>query len=135
MSAIAEFRKIVDTRDEALRRLQALERPLLARANKLSDKQRNGTALSAAETDELATADTGLDRIHHGMWVIGQISLQAMNDSALLRDIASSLNGVSSDLDKEKKKLDKIAKVANITAKVTSALVELAEKAGKALLI
>jgi division protein CdvB (Snf7/Vps24/ESCRT-III family) len=69
------------------------------------------------------------------MWIIGQISLQAMNDSALLRDISNSLNGISSDLKKAKKKLDKIAKIADITAKVTAALVELAEKVGKAMAV
>jgi hypothetical protein len=134
MSAIAEFRKIVKTRDEALRGLQKLEKPLLARATDLSDKQRNGATLTSAEADELATASTNIDRVHHGMWVIGQISLQAMNDSALLRDIKNSLNGVSSDLKKTKQKLDKIAKVADITAKVTAVLVELAEKVGKAMI-
>jgi Skp family chaperone for outer membrane proteins len=135
MSAIAEFKKIVDTRDEGLRGLQKLEKPLLARATDLSDKQRNGTALTAAEADDLATANTNLDRIHHGMWVIGQISIQAMNDSTLLRDISNSLNGISSDLKKTKAKLDKIAKIADITAKVTAVLVELAEKVGKAMVI
>jgi hypothetical protein len=135
VSAIAEFRKIVDTRDEGLRQLQGLERPLLARATDLSDKQRKGATLTAAEADELATANANLDRIHHGMWVIGQISLQAMNDSALLRDISNSLTGISGDLKKAKTKLDKIAKIANITAKVTSALVELAEQVGKALVV
>lgn len=135
MSAIAEFRKIVQSRDAALQNLQSLELPLLTRANDLADKQRNSGALSAAETDELATARTNLDRVHHGMWMIGQISLQAMNDSALLRDISNSLNGVSADLKKAKQKLDKIAKIANITAKVTAALVELAEKVGKAMAV
>ena len=135
MSAIAEFKRIVDARDEGLRQLQGLERPLLVRATELSDKARKGGTLTDAEADEFATANTNLDRVHHGMWVIGQISLQAMNDSALLRDISNSLTGISGDLKKAKAKLDKIAKIANITAKVTSALVELAEKVGKALVI
>jgi len=125
----------VDARDEGLRQLQGLERPLLVRATELSDKARKGGTLTDAEADEFATANTNLDRVHHGMWVIGQISLQAMNDSALLRDISNSLTGISGDLKKAKAKLDKIAKIANITAKVTSALVELAEKVGKALVI
>jgi hypothetical protein len=135
MSAIAEFRKIVESRDAALQKLRSLELPLLKRANDLADKQRDSGPLSPAETDELDTAKTNLDRVHHGMWIIGQISLQAMNDSALLRDISNSLNGISSDLKKAKKKLDKIAKIADITAKVTAALVELAEKVGKAMAV
>jgi hypothetical protein len=135
MSAIAEFRKIVDSRDAALQKLHSLELPLLTRANDLADKQRNGGILTEAEADEFATAKTNLDRVHHGMFMIGQISLQAMNDSPLLRDISNSLNGISADLKKAKQKLDKIAKIANITAKVTAALVELAEKVGKALVV
>jgi len=133
MDAREEFIKIREVKNEALTKLRALEDPLLMRSKELFDKQRNGGTLTAAEADELATADLNVDRIHHTMFVIGQITLQAMNNSALLRNISNSLSGVSDDLKKAKQKLDKIAKVANITARVTSALVELAEQVGKAL--
>ena len=103
------------------------------RSGQLATKRRNGTALTPAEEDELATAEAGLGQIHHSMWVIGQISLQAMNDSQLLRDLASSLNAVAKDLGKAEAKLKKIAKVADTVAQVTAVLVELAQKVGAAM--
>lgn len=130
---VADFQAIVKTRNDALRKLQALERPLLSRSTQLAAKRRNGTALSAEENEEFTTAEAGLDRIHHSMWIIGQISLQAMNDSPLLRDLTAGLNGVAKDLGKAEKKLKKIAKVADTTAQVTAVLVELAQKVGAAM--
>ncbi|HVO04513.1 MAG TPA: hypothetical protein VMT54_20110 [Candidatus Cybelea sp.] len=130
--AMAEFQQIVQTRDTALRQLQTVEKPLLARIRTLSDKRRNGT-ITPSESSELDTANQGLERVHHGMWIVGQISLQAMNDSNLLRDIVSGLNGISDGLNDAKQTLDRIANVANITAQVTSALVELAQKVGSVL--
>jgi hypothetical protein len=131
--ALAAFQKIVATRNDALHKLQALERPLLARSTELATKRRNTPPLSAAEDAELADAESGLDQVHHSMWVIGQISLQAMNDSRLLRDLAASLNAASGDLAKTQARLQKIAKVADAAAEATAVLVELAEKVGAAM--
>jgi hypothetical protein len=129
--ALTEFRKIVSDRDAAWKELRGYEKPLLTRVETLSKKKRK-TGLDAAEEEELADTQAAMEKVHHGMWVVGQVSLQAMNDSALLRDIKNSLKGVSSDLEKTKAKLGKIAKIAEVTAKVTTALVALAEKVGNA---
>jgi hypothetical protein len=131
--AVADFQAIVQTRNDALRKLQALERPLLARSAQLATKRRNTPPLSAAEEGELADAEAGLAQVHHSMWIIGQISLQAMNDSQLLRDLAASLKAVSGDLGKAEAKLRRIAKVADTAAAATAVLVQLAEKVGAAM--
>ena len=128
---VAEFQSIVAQRNVALVRLRGLETPALKRANQLVNKKNKGQALGPDETTELASLRALLDEVHHGMWIVGQISLQAMNDSALLRDIRNSLQGVSGDLKKAKAKLKKIGEIADTAAEVASALVELAEKLPK----
>ena len=124
----AEFQSIVKERNAAFANLAALEKPALKEFNRLVNKKNSGAALSAADQARLASANGTLDSVHHGMWIVGQISLQAMNDSALLRDIANSLNGISGDLKKTTKKLDHIAEVAATTAKITSTFVKLVQK-------
>lgn len=132
---LEHFQAIVADRNAALNRLaDDIEAPALLEFNRLTNKKAKGK-LTAAEEDSLAVADAALNRVHHAMWIIGQISLQAMNDSPLLRDIKSSLNGVSKDLKKVEAKLDRIVKVAGTVAKVTEVLVKLAEKVGKAALL
>lgn len=128
--AIAEFQSIVKERNEAFARLSALEKPALKEVNRLINKRNAGHALSAQEQKDLASARSTLESVQHGIWIVGQISLQAMNDSALLRDIKNSLNGISRDLKGTTRKLDHIAKVASTAAQVTAAFVKLAERLG-----
>lgn len=129
---LQQFIKIKQDRDAALAVLAEIEDPALREFNRLTNKASGGQTLSATEQAALEEADAALGRVHHGMWLIGQVSLQAMNDSALLRDIKNSLKGISKDLDKTKAKLDKIVKIAGITARAVAALVKLAEKVGAA---
>jgi uncharacterized protein involved in exopolysaccharide biosynthesis len=128
---VAEFQSIVNQRNAALDQLRGLETPALKRANQLVNKKNRGQSLTPSEADELASLRTFLDEVHHAMWIVGQISLQAMNDSALLRDIRNSLQGISGDLKRAKAKLKKIGEIANTAAEVASALIELAEKLPK----
>jgi hypothetical protein len=130
--ALAEFQAIVEARNEAFRKLSLLEAPALEHFNALVNKKNMGQVLTAEEQDQMATAEATLGNVHHGIWIVGQISLQAMNDSALLRDIRNALEGITDDLTKAKAKIEKIGKIAGTVADAISILVALAEKLPKA---
>jgi division protein CdvB (Snf7/Vps24/ESCRT-III family) len=128
---VTEFQAIVRQRDKALAQLAAAEAPALKRANQLVNKKNRGETLTADEKEELKNMRARLDEVHHAMWIVGQISLQAMNDSALLRDIRNSLEGVSDDLIKAKAKLKKIGEVATAFAAAAEGLAILAKELPK----
>ena len=130
---VAEFQKITVARDAAFTKLAAFEKPLLEKFNALINKRNEGETLSADEQNDLLVSKKALGSVHHGMWIVGQISLQAMEDSALLRDIKNGLNGASKDLEKAAGKLKTLKKAAQTAAEITSALVEVAQMVGKAL--
>jgi hypothetical protein len=131
--ALAEFQAIVDARNVAFNKLALLEAPALELFNALVNKKNRGENLTPEEEVQMAAAESTLNNVHHGIWIVGQISLQAMNDSALLRDIRNALTGISSDLTATKAKLEKIGKIANTAADAIAVLVALAEKLPKPL--
>lgn len=128
---VTEFQAIVIQRDVALAQLAAAEAPALKRANQLVNKKNRGEALATEEKEELENMRLRLNEVHHAMWIVGQISLQAMNDSALLRDIRNGLEGVSADLMAAKAKLKKIEGVAETFAAAAEGLAVLAKELPK----
>jgi len=128
---VSEFQAIVDTRNDAFKQLSEVEAPALAKFNDLVNKKNTGQTLSADEQNQLQVARSTLDTVHHAMWIVGQVSLQAMNDSALLRDIKNSLKAVSADLEDTVNRLKRIAAVAATAASVAATVAALAEKLPK----
>jgi len=131
VDSVTAFQAIVAERNKAFKELADLEAPPLAKFNGLVNKKNAGQPLSAQEQSEMEIAEASLDTVHHAMWIVGQISLQAMNDSALLRDITSSLKAVSNDLQETISRLKKIAAFAATAASVAATVAALAEKLPK----
>jgi len=127
-NADAEFQAIADQRDAAIRKLKELEAPALGKFNQLLNKKHTGVELSASEQADLQTASDSLKTVRHAMVIVGQVSLDAMNNSALLQQIADNLRAVSADLKTTVERLGKITEIAATTASVFATVADLAEK-------
>jgi hypothetical protein len=126
----AEFAAIIKRRDEASAKLTEIEIPEHARANDLINKKNRGVELTPAEKEELDEKHMLLGKLSHAKSIVGQIAIQEMNNSALLRDIQSQLEGISADLKETKAKLKKIGKVGKALADGAELLATLAKEVG-----
>jgi hypothetical protein len=126
--AEAEFKKIADERDRTVARLKALQTPAQRERNRLNNKRKTGVDLTEQEKKDFDNTTTVIESTRKAIQVVNLITIQAMDDSDLLKQIKSDLNKISGDLKKTMKKLDHIVKIAQTAAQVTSALVKIVER-------
>lgn len=126
--AEAEFKKIADERDRTVARLKALQTPAQRERNRLNNKRKTGVDLTQQEETDFANTTTVIESTRKAIQVVNLITIKAMDDSDLLKQIKGDLNKISGDLKKTTKKLDHIAKIAQTAAQVTSAFVKIVER-------